>query len=403
MHYYLKKQIAATETALRAVLSIDEGTKVLLIHDSGTENLCYSFFTPALKKIGAELSIYKITQKRPMVAVPKDLLLQVNDGHEVAINLFTDYTPEIPVRIKLIGAEVQNNLRVGHGPGITRDMFGQRKNNFKKGAMLDDYNRMRTDAESLMQKLEGTHDMYITSPSGTELYLTMKKGQEFETDTIVKNGNMGNLPCGEVWSAITYKDHSLGKLVGDGVVVADICCGMKNGRINPRKPVIIKTEEGILKGLETKDELVYSRILDFLNVEEDLLESKELLDRLNEADGSKRTFRRPCELQEQGIGLNKKARITDKLLETEKLGGTAHNAWGLLHGAALSESKYYGHINKEIDDGTHGDFLYSKPTIAIRKVDGDIPVFIAKESDLGDWETIMRNGRFVKNRKGVSA
>lgn len=387
MNGYRDKQVDATQTALSAVLGIDENTKVVMVYDPGTKELADNFFLPALGKIGANLTKYFINQERPMASAPQDMLDAI-PGNSVAINLFTNYSEEITVRKALIGSEVQQGLVVGHAPGITIDMFGTEENNFEQGAMLGNYQKMRDDAESLMQKLSGVHDINITSPSGTDITYTIKNAdQKFETDTIVKPGHMGNLPCGEVWLAQTYADHSMGMLTGTGIVVANVCGGMKDGKINPEKPAIFVTENGILKKLETEDSELYQKIKTFLKIDDGLLESRENVDEI--------TLRRPCELQELGIGLNDKARVTDNLLETEKVGGTAHSAWGLTGGLAIKDTDYYQDgLEKQVDAGSHGDFLYSEPTIVVRKVAEDIPVFEAKESDLGDWETVMEKGIF---------
>jgi leucyl aminopeptidase (aminopeptidase T) len=126
------------------------------------------------------------------------------------------------------------------------------------------------------------------------------------------------------------------KQVANGKVVCDVTAGGYPGRINPEKPVIAQFREGFLTDLYCEDRALNC-------VREEILSSQE-------------TYGLPTVLEEVGIGLNGKARITGNMLEDEKIKGTCHLAPGNVR--------------------CHVDLLIDKPTITVCNVDGSVKEII---------------------------
>jgi hypothetical protein len=146
----------------------------------------------------------------------------------------------------------------------------------------------------------------------------------FDTDCIIvppniygKPGKFGNLPVGEVCMQkgeiiqVVNKEtgekesqHYPVKQVANGRLVCDVTAGGYTGKINPEKPIAVKFRNGVLTDFKCED-----RMLDSLK--EDLVSSQ-------------RRYGLPTVLEEVGIGLNEKARITGNMLEDEKIRGTCH-------------------------------------------------------------------------------
>jgi leucyl aminopeptidase (aminopeptidase T) len=78
------------------------------------------------------------------------------------------------------------------------------------------------------------------------------------------------------------------------------------------------------------------------------------IERILETDAGART------IAELGIGLNPGARLTDRMLEAEKVGGTAHIAFGSNQGMPGGQS----------ESAVHVDYLFRSPRMEITTADG---------------------------------
>ena len=120
------------------------------------------------------------------------------------------------------------------------------------------------------------------------------------------------------------------KQVANGRLVCDVTVGGYTGKINPEKPITVKFRDGVLTDFKSED-----RTLD--SIKEDIVTSQI-------------RYGLPTVLEEVGIGLNDKARITGNMLEDEKIRGTCHLAPGNVR--------------------CHVYMLVDKPTIAICYING---------------------------------
>jgi leucyl aminopeptidase (aminopeptidase T) len=231
---------------------------------------------------------------------------------------------ETPFRIKIIKMERRTKVRLGHCPGITIEMMTD-------GALaLSDsqYRKMQGFADRLMHKLQGAETVKITSPSGTELSMSVKE-RDFFTDTKLnwKTLKWMNLPVGEV--IVAPKEDSL-----SGTLVCDSAIG---GVGLLKKPLTITTKEGMAKKVESKDKRVLRRV-----------------------NSSLKTDSWSGTIGEFAFGINPSARVCSEFLETEKIKGTCHIAFG-------NNTEFPGGKNPSFN---HMDFLITKPSVEVTYISG---------------------------------
>lgn len=320
----LDMMVSRAENALRFVLSLKEKDKALVITDESKEAIGRAFEFGA-KKLGARVFSYTLPEhERPLKEIPEELNL-LFDGCQVIVNAFSANSEETPFRIKLVKKQCSYDAKVGHAPGITEDMM-------LIGPMTANYEKIAENARHLMETFKGASKVHLTTKEGTDIILNIK-GREFETDTRIEPGNMGNLPAGEVWCAPVEND-------ANGLIFVNGSIGDLGGVSKPLK-IIVKN--GKIASFESEDEALVARVKELTS-----------LDDMASVIG------------ELGIGLNPKARLTGNLLEDEKAGGTAHIAFG------YNENMPSGKNNSK----THRDFLFYKPTFEVEYEDGSKRVVI---------------------------
>ena len=319
-----KTMIAGAKNALKVILDIKPNENLLIITDETKKDIGDAFETGA-KNLGVHASSYLLPEvQRPFTDIP-DGLIDVLDGNDVIVNLFEGFPEETPFRIKLIKAEIATKAKVGHAPGITRDMMTE-------GPMSADYKAIAENAVRLIKLFENAKSVRITAPGGTDIRVKIE-GRGFDTDVKIYGGSFGNLPAGEIWCA-PVEDAATGVIVTDGSI-GDV------GRVN--KPLKIEVREGKIVALESED--------------------AELVETIKKLTGIDKMA---SVIGELGIGLNPNARLTGNLLEDEKAGRTAHIAFG---------------NNEEMPNGknnsaTHRDFLFYNPTIKVEYLDGTEKIVI---------------------------
>ncbi len=320
----IEGMVDRAENALKFVLSLGEKDKVLIITDKEKESIGKAFEYGA-RKLGASVNSYLLPEyQRPLNEIPEDLN-PLFSGCQVFVNAFSSYAEETPFRIKLTTLQRSYGARVGHAPGITKDMM-------ITGAMTADYKKIVDDARYLMNAFKSASKVHITTREGTDVLLNIK-GREFETDAWVEAGNMGNLPAGEIWCAPVEDD-------AEGVIFVNGSIGDVGG---VDKPLRISIKEGKIASLESGDKALVARIKELTSL--DVMASI---------------------IGELGIGLNPMARLTGNLLEDEKAGGTAHIAFG--HNTEMPGGKN--------DSKTHRDFLFYNPTMEVEYEEGGKRVII---------------------------
>jgi aminopeptidase len=297
------------------------------------------------------VKMFDLMANKPYKRFPKQLLsLLHNQTPKAGISLF-DYSLNPDWNLKEVGARIeflhqtieQVPVGWGHSPGITWDMA-------VNGPIQCNYKKMSQEADLMLQKLAKIKKIHITSPRGTDIEIGVPKRVKFDTDCIIVPpnvygypGKFGNLPVGEVWSErgeiIEVTNIETGrpekqsypvKQIANGKLVCDVTAGGYAGRINPETPIVAQFKNGNLTDLYSEDPALDC-------IREDIRFAE-------------KQYGLPTVLEEVGIGLNDKARITGNMLEDEKLKGTCHLAPGNVR--------------------CHVDLLVDKPTIVVSYTDG---------------------------------
>jgi leucyl aminopeptidase (aminopeptidase T)/nucleotide-binding universal stress UspA family protein len=329
-----QKQIENARKALSQLLELRADETLLIITDEKTKEVA-SAFKEAGEGLGAQVRVFAIEEgQRPLKSVPEDLKALIQNA-DVAVTCFRGVPEETPFRIELIHALTKVVRRLGHAPGITPKML-------EEGPLACDYEAMTKLALELMERFSHVKRVRITSPAGTDLAFSID-GREFKTDTVISDGEWGNLPSGEIFCA-PVEDSAEGVLVCDGSI-GDI------GTVT--KPMKLVVQGGAVVRVECEDALLQKRVEELLSADK---EAKVI--------------------GEFGIGVNPSARITGNLLEDEKALGTIHVAFG---------------NNLDMPGGrnasrTHRDFMVLRPTVLGFDADG-------KEI------AIMKDGEFVSQEK----
>lgn len=326
----------AARNALSYVLEARRGEKLTIICDEELRPVGDAF---ASAGIGLGLWTRMVLlppEKAPRKDIPPAVeTAVVENAPDIFINLLKGGADETPFRIAVTKLEKRRRVRLGHCPGIKLDMLTE-------GALaLDekDYRELQGRAESLMSILQGATAVRIQNPDGTDLRFSVE-GRTFFTDTKLDWGTLKwmNLPVGEV-------------IVGPVETSAEgtLVCTTAVGGLGPVKdPITLEVSGGAVTRIACKDAAV-----------------KAAIGKVQATDGWAR------KIGEFAFGLNPKARIVPEFLETEKLGGTVHVAFG-------NNSDYPGGRNLS---RTHQDFLMSRPTVTV---------------DFGKRrQVVMKDGKFV--------
>jgi len=316
----------AAKNALENVLDAVAGESIVIVCDDEKREIGKAFVDGAVALgLWTRFMVLK-TGKQVRTEVPAHLLeVLTRQKPDIYVNLMRDLMEETPLRIRIITLETRDQrARLGHCPGVALDMLTE-------GALaltVEEHKRMQDMANRLMQALQGTLQLELRSPAGTDLKLVAKE-RTFYTDTKYdwQLKKWMNLPTGEVIVA-PIENSLTGRLV----------CDMAIGGIGPIKtPVEIIAKNGKAEKVTCKDK-----------------------DVLRQVKGTLATDDWSNVVGEFALGINPKARFVEQFLEAEKMFGTAHVAFG--HNTDMPGGK-----NPSKD---HMDFLMSKPTVKITKDDG---------------------------------
>ncbi len=327
------KAYEAAKNALKNVLEAKSNEKILIICDEEKNLIGEAFATGALAlNLWTRLVVLR-KQKNARTEIPDGLKKVLAEKPNIYINLLHGKREETPFRIKIIKKETwDHKSRLGHCPGVTLDMITE-------GALAltsEEHRNMQNHAERLICILKDTVAIKIHNPAGTNLTLRTDD-RRFFTDTKLdwKTMKWINLPTGEVIVA-PVEDSLNGKLV----------CDMAVGGIGKlRKPIEVIAKNG-------KVEKVHSDDIDHLRRIKETFQTDDWSDIVGEF----------------AFGINPKARFVDEFLETEKLLGTVHVAFG---------------ENMDMPGGNnpsknHMDLLISEPTVEITKKDGKTTTILEK-------------------------
>ena len=312
---------AAARNAMTHVLGLVPEDSVLVVTDPETR-VCGEAFARGAGDAGCDVQLYSLpAEGRPLTAMPTEMA-GLLDERTVVINAIVGDAREVGFRLewlKLI--EASPVIRLGHSPGIDEDMMAA-------GPLNVDYGAMQRRADELFAFFADAVSVHITAPGGTDLVLDLT-GREFVSDLKAKPGIGCNLPCGEVFCCPVETG-------AEGVLVVDACFGSWG---DMEAPATFTLEGGRVVDVASDDAAALAEIL-----------------RLLDTDDGART------VAELGIGLNPGARLTDRMLEAEKVAGTAHIAFGTNEGMLGGKSR----------SGVHIDYLFRGPRFVVTDGEGAV-------------------------------
>lgn len=189
------------------------------------------------------------------------------------------------------------------------------------GPMQIDWKALEKRTISLAACMDGAEKVLITASNGTNLVIGIKGRKALaDTGNLTLPGSFGNLPAGEVYVAPVEGTT-------EGVMVLEWAPTFKL-----ESAVALEIEKGLVKRVNGNDP--YAQ-------------------RLVKKLGENQDFRNVAEL---GIGTNDKAKRPDNILESEKILGTIHIAFG-------DNSTFGGNVRTPF----HQDFVIFNPTVKILK------------------------------------
>ncbi len=336
----IEKIVEYAYNALIEVMGVNQGEKMIILCDDSKKQIGEIFTKASLKaSLYTRMKLLETEPNEYREKPSQDIKEVFNlKRPNLAINLLRGIAEETPFRIQLIHLETRNkNIRLGHGPGITLDMLTE-------GALalnIAAYKKMNAQADRVIAAMLGAQRIEVTTPNGTNVELSINN-RGFFKDTTITEEKWGNLPTGEV--TVGPIENSL-----KGIIVCDLAIG-GIGLIEKNLKII--SEEGKVKRLigEGLPQAVLGKVKRALS-----------------------TDKMASIIGELGIGLNPKARIMTEFLESEKVYGTVHFAFG--------RNIDYP-TGGENNSANHMDFLLSQPSI------------VAYFSDVGEVE-IIRDGQIL--------
>jgi len=198
------------------------------------------------------------------------------------------------------------------------------------GSMDVDWSKMEKRAEAMAAGLAGGRSVRVTTPDGTDITFSIEgRSPRLDTGMLTGPGSFSNLPAGEVYLAPVEGTAS-------GVLVLNWA---PNKKLDSPLTVIVR--DGL--AVEVKGDEPYA-------------------ERLREGLGKRPENRNIAEL---GIGVNDKASRPDNILESEKILGTVHIAFG-------DNSSMGGKVSTPF----HQDFVFFGPTLTVTR-DGAEDVLIS--------------------------
>ena len=314
----------AARNCLRSVMDVKPKENLVIVCDNSLKALGEIFHNGG-KHLGLNTNLIALDDTKIRKTAPKELIktLKTTDV-DIFVNILRGMSEETPFRIDILMAENSRKVRLGHCPGLTREMF-------TTGALAmteADYKRMNNLKDRILVACKGVEKVEITTPAGTNLRMNVK-GREFFTDIKVdwKTMKWMNLPVGEIMSG-PHEDSLEGVLV---------CTHSIGGIGRLKHPASVTVKKGRAVKVEA-DPTVLKKIKQALDT-----------DKMSRYVG------------EFAMGINHRARLVEEFLESEKTVGTSHIAFG-------HNEDFPGGKN---NSRNHMDFLMLKPTIRMFKKGGN--------------------------------
>jgi leucyl aminopeptidase (aminopeptidase T) len=284
------------------------GEKFLTITDIDKYEIGRAFFDAGIQA-GAEAVLAVIKERTRHGEEPPAPVAQAWERCDVYI---------APTRYSLTHTQARKaatgaGARGATMPGITAQMF-------EGGALSADYAFVSQLCEKMGALMEKAREVRVASTAGTDISMAVG-GRTIERDTglLLKPGNFGNLPAGEVYVA-PVEGTADGTLVFDGAIAS---VGLVS------QPVTVTVASGFATKITGGPEATrFDALLGALNRKE------------------------AYNIAELGVGCNPSARLLGVILEDEKIYGTVH--------VALGDNSTFG---GKVQAGIHLDGIMLKPSL----------------------------------------
>jgi len=334
------KLIEAARVAMREVVGLKDGEEVLIVtnFEGDVFPIARSIFD-VTREMGGKPTMVVQELKTTYTYAERLVLESIKAQPDVIVSLSANKMGKDPHGL-MVGYVGRDGRKYDHifdklidGDKRIRGFWSPTTNveMFERCVALD-YNAMQCTAQDLKKALEGKKEIHVTSPGGTDAFISIRGRSPMLDDGNFRSpGTGGNLPAGEVFISPAIAGVS-GTIVFDGTV------DLVPDAVIPEQPVRISLKDGYVSkvtgGVEAKG----------------LLKVIEKGEQMAREKGLKDEERNARHIGELGIGINYKAKMTGNLLEDEKVGKTVHFAIG---------ANYDNDANAMI----HQDCLVMKPSM----------------------------------------
>ena len=336
----MTKLIEAARVAMREVVGLKDGEEVLIVtnFEGDVLPIARAVFD-VTKEMGGKPTMVVQELKTTYNYAERLVLETIKAEPDVMVSLSANKMGKDPHGL-MVGYVGRDGRKYDHifdklidGDKRIRGFWSPTTNveMFERCVALD-YGAMQSVAQKLKNAIDGKSEIHVTSPGGTDAFISIKGRRSMLDDGNFRSpGTGGNLPAGEVFISPAIAGVS-GTIVFDGTV------DLVPDAVIPAEPVKVTLKDGyvsrITGGIEAKG----------------LLKVIEKGEQMAREKGLKDEVRNARHIGELGIGINYKAKMTGNLLEDEKVGKTVHFAIG---------ANYDNDANALI----HQDCLVMKPSM----------------------------------------
>lgn len=298
---------APAKTAIEQCLNLQPAESCAIVTDDERKAIAEALYTVA-SEITDDTVMLRYPPGDQHGGEPPDPVAAAIKDADVVLAPTTKSLSHTTARVEAVGA----GARMATLPGITDGVFLM--------GLDADYERIREECTNVLEQVEGSETIRVTSPQGTDITFRPGDREWFEDTGIVHDpGEFSNLPAGEVFISPETAD---GTVVVDGTI-------MPHGQLDDGQTVTYHVEDGTVTSIED----------DALREEVETAAAEAGEDAYN--------------LAELGIGTNIAVKdLVGSVLLDEKAGGTVHIAIGDDHG-----------IGGNIEVPLHLDGILTEPTV----------------------------------------
>ena len=198
-----RELLSAALVAVRDCMGLQSGERVAVITDEPCRVIGAAMFQ-VTRELGNEVILVEITPRRTNGEEPPAEVAHVMQNVDVVLCP----TSKSLTHTNAKRAASAKGVRVATLPGVTEDMMVR--------CMNADYHQIARLTKTLVEKMQQTSVIRVSSPAGTDITMPVKGRKAYASDGLFREkGKGGNLPTGEAFLA-PLEDQSQGVVVIDG-------------------------------------------------------------------------------------------------------------------------------------------------------------------------------------------